>query len=120
MAQFIVREVSDEAAAAVKAQAAAAGKSVETFIRDWLESHIDKPVISERYGYRAVGPGKAVIKRHSSHPNGTVAIGEGWSQEQADTVQRARLLIQRNQAGDREQAVALLQSQFEIVVEVVP
>jgi hypothetical protein len=120
MPQFLIRDVSAEAAAAIKAQAAAAGKSVEPFLRDWIESHIDKPVISERYGYRAAGPGKAVIKRHSSHPNGTAATGEGWSQEQADAVERAKLLMQRNGPGDREQAVALLQTHFEIVVEVAP
>ena len=76
------------------------------------------PVVRERYGYRAFVPGKAVVKRVSAHPNGTVVTGEGWSQDVADAMQTVKALVQRNEPGDRESAVAVLKEHFEIVVEV--
>ncbi len=101
--------------ASIQAAAQNSGKSMEGWARDLLLQAAAGPVVRERYGYRAMGPGKAVVKRHGSH---TVATGDGWSQEQGSAVERVKALVQRNEPGDRESAVALLKEHFEIVVEV--
>ncbi len=118
MPDILIRDVSDAAAAAIQAHAAAAGQSQQQYLGALVEALADRPIVAARYAYRAIGPGKAVLRRTSDHPNGTTTTGEGWSQEQADAVQRVGLLVIRNQSGDREAAVALLQSVFELVVEV--
>lgn len=104
--------------ASIQTAAQNAGKAMEAWARDLLLEAARGPVVRERYGYGAMGPGKAQVKRHSSHPNGTVTSGSDWSQEQADAMQRVKALVMRNEPGDRESAVALLKEQFEIVVEV--
>lgn len=109
---------SDEQYASIQAAAQNAGTSMEGWARGVLDAAAAAPVVKERYAYRAIGPGKAIVKRVSSHPNGTVVTGEGWSQETADAMQRVKLLATRNEPGDRESAVALLRGHFEIVVEV--
>lgn len=117
MPQMSLR-LDTEQYASIQAAAQNAGKSMEGWARDLLVEAARGPVVRERYGYGAMGPGKAQVKRHSSHPNGTVTTGEGWTQEVADAMQRVKALVMRNEPGDRESAVALLKQHFEIVVEV--
>ena len=118
MPDILIRNVSNEAAAAIQSHAAAAGQSQQQYLTAMIERLADRPIATTRYAYRAIGPGKAVVRRVSDHPNGTTTTGEGWSQEQADALARVKLLVIRNEPGDREQAVSVLQSVFEIVVEV--
>lgn len=117
MAQMSIR-LDAEQYASIQAAAQNSGKSMEGWARDLLIGAAQAPVVRERYGYRAMGPGKAIVKRHSSHPNGTVLTGEGWDQDTANAMQRVKMLVTRNELGDREGAVALLKEHFEIVVEV--
>lgn len=104
--------------ASIQAAAQNSGKSMEGWARDLLVAAAQGPVVRERYGFGAMGPGKAQVKRYSSQPNGTVTTGEGWSQEVADAMRRVNALVMRNEPGDRESAVALLKEHFDIVVEV--
>lgn len=117
MAQLAIR-CTDEQYASIQDAARASGKAMEAWARDLLISAAAGPVVRARYGYSAMGPGKALIKRASDHPGGTVATGNDWSQDVADAVKRAEMLVRRNEPGDRESAVALLKEHFEIVVEV--
>jgi hypothetical protein len=109
---------SDDQYASIQAAAQNSGKSMEGWARDLLLAAAQAPVVRERYGYDAMGPGRAQVKRYSSHANGTVTTGEGWSQDTADAMRRVKALAQRNEPGDRESAVAILKEHFEIVVEV--
>lgn len=117
MAQMSIR-LDAEQYASIQAAAQNSGKAMEAWARDLLIAAAQEPVVRERYGYRGIGPGVVNIKRVSSHPNGTVATGAGWTQEVVDAVKRAEMLVRRNEPGDRESAVALLKEHFEIVVEV--
>jgi len=117
MPDILIRNVSNAAAAALQSHAAAAGQSQQQYLTALLEGLADRPIVATRYAYRAIGPGKAVVRRTSDHPNGTVTTGE-WSQEQASVMERVKLLVIRNEPGDREAAVGLLKSVFELVVEV--
>lgn len=118
MAQMSIR-LDAEQYASIQAAAQNSGKAMEAWARDLLIAAAQAPVVRERYGYRAVEMGsKAIVKRHSSHPNGTVVTGEGWDQEVATAMDYIKALVQRNEPGDRESAVALLKEHFEIVVEV--
>lgn len=118
MPDILIRNVSEAAAAAIQAHAAAAGQSRQEYLTALVEALAGQPTVRQAYAYRAIGPGKAIVRRVSNHPNGTVTTGDGWSQEQADVLARVKLLVIRNEAGDRETAVSLLQSVFDIVVEV--
>lgn len=117
MATLTIR-MDDDAYAAIQAAGAASGKSMEAWARELLLDAARGPVVRERYAYRALGDGKAVVKRYSNHPNGTTVTGQGWSQETAGAMERVKALVIRNEPGDREAAVALLQAHFEIVVEI--
>lgn len=117
MPQMSLR-MGTEQYASIQAAAQNSGKSMEGWARDLLMAAAAGPVVRERYGYSAMGEGKAIVKRNSSHPNGTTVTGAGWTQEVADAMGRIKLLVIRNEPGDRESAVALLKEHFELVVEV--
>lgn len=118
MAVFTVRDVSEPAAQALKERAAAASTSTEAFIRDWIERQAQEPIVRQSYGVRAVGPGEAhaIIKRSPDGLSGQGAAS--MSQEQADAYRQAKLLIERNNPGDRERAIGLLRERFADVFEV--
>ena len=118
MPDILIRNVSDAAAAAIQSHAAAANQSQQQYLGALLERLVGHPIVTACYAYRAIDPGKAIVRRVSDHPNGTTTTGENWTQEQADVLARVKLLVIRNQPGDREAAVALLQSVFELVVSV--
>ncbi len=109
---------SDEQYTSIQAAAQAAGASMESWARDLLTSAAAAPVVRKMYAYRGMGPGSVIIKRISDNPGGTVATGQGWTQEVADAVNRAKMLVRRNEPGDRENAVALLKEHFKIAGEV--
>ena len=117
MAQMSIR-LDVEQYASIQAAAQNSGKAMEAWARDLLIAAAQAPVVRERYGYGAMGAGRAQVKRYSSQPGGTVTTGDGWSQEVADAMKRVKALVIRNEAGDRESAVALLKEHFELVVEV--
>ena len=117
MSQMSIR-LDAEQYASIQAAAQNSGKAMETWARDFLLATAQAPVVRERYGYGAMGPGNAQVKRYSSQPNGTLTTGAGWSQEVADAMQRVKAFVTRNEPGDRESAIAILKEHFEIVVEV--
>lgn len=120
MPDMSLRGFSDDQYAGLKAQANAAGKGLEPWAKETLLATLKAPVIRERYAYRvySTGGGRGKVTRHSDHPNATSATFSGFNQEEADAMKRAEDLIRRNEAGDRERAVALLQQTFEDVMEV--
>ncbi len=117
MASMLIRW-NDTDHAAFASAAALRGLSAEEFARRILSQAAAAPLVRERYGYRAIGPGKATLVRHGDGPGNVGGGADGLSQEQYDAYQRAKALMQRNEAGDQAEALALLQAQFEIVVEV--
>jgi len=126
MPTFTIRDVSDAAAQAIRERAAAAGKSTEAYIREWIEMQAQQPIVKERYTLKALGPDAArchirrdLIERTASGDRyGIIGRGaNGMSQAQADAYKQAISLVERNAAGDRERAIGLLQAQFEDVFE---
>jgi|SRR4029077_6394241 len=120
MPDMSIRGISQEDYDALKNLAAAAGKSLETWARDTLRSFLYAPVIKERYAYRVYSEngGRGKITRRSDDVNGTSETFANFGQEEADALRRAADLIRRNEVGDREKAVVLLQQVFEEVMEV--
>lgn len=120
MAQKIIRNIPDDVMAAIEQKAQAAGVSSEEWIRGLLVREASTPIVRERYAYRvyAKSGARGKITRHSDHPNGTSATYENFNEDEAKVLSRAADLMRRNDPGDREKAVALLQSAFEEVMEV--
>lgn len=120
MAQKVIRNIPDEVMSALEQKAQAAGVSSEEWIRSLLVREASEPMVRERYAYRvyAKSGARGKITRHSDHPNGTSATYENFGEEEASVMRRAADLMRRNDPGDREKAVALLQSVFEEVMEV--
>jgi hypothetical protein len=118
MPTFTIRDVSDAAAQAIRERAAAAGKSTEAYIREWIEMSASQPVIKARYTVKAIGPdaAHAHVRRDV---DGIVGRGaSNCSQEQWGAYKRAIDMIGRNESGDRETAIGLLRAQFDDVFEV--
>ncbi len=120
MTDILIRSVPDTVADQLADMAAAAGEDRMAYIRKLLVQHVAGPVVRERYAYRVYTAhgGRGKITRDSNHPNGTGATFTGFSQEEATVMQRVEDLVRRNEPGDREKAVALLQQTFEDVMEV--
>lgn len=118
MPVFTIRDVSETAAQAIRERAAAAGKSTEAFIREWIEQQAQEPIVRQSYGLRAMGPeaAHATVKRSPAGLSGQGAAN--LSQQQAEAYKRVKLLVERNSPGDREQAIGLLREHFEEVFEV--
>lgn len=117
MATFTIRDVDDGVAQAIKDRAAAAGLATEAYIRALLERVAQEPLVRTSYSLRALGPGdaRAMVKRG---PTGLAGQGAAnMSQEQADAYKRAKLLVERNDPGDREKAIGVLSAVFEEVFE---
>jgi hypothetical protein len=121
MPNLNVTDLPEETMAGLTANAYAAGYADRlSYVRELLKKDAQSPVVNERYAYRFYGPGEAkgTIRRLSDHVNG---IGGGWdncSMLQIQAVQRAKDLMRRNGPGEREKAVAMLQSVFDEVVEI--
>lgn len=117
MATFTIRDVSDTAAQAMRERAAAAGKSTEAYIRAWIEMQATQPVIKERYTLKALGldGSRCHIRRED---DGTIKRGaDSCDETQYGAYKRAVELVTRNDPGDRERAIGLLQVHFEDVFE---
>lgn len=117
MPQILIRDISDEAAAALQAHAAAAGLSREAYVRLWVESLTAQALVKAAYTLRAFGPdaARAYLRREAAGVTGHTATN--MSLAQAEAYRRAVLLVERNAAGDREQAIGLLQAAFDEVFE---
>jgi hypothetical protein len=116
---ILVRNVSDEVASALQAHAQAAGLERQAYILQEWGKLASQPLIKERYAYRVYGKeGKGIIRRMSNDAGGIGGGCSEFSEEEFKAYQRAQDLIRRNGPGDREKAVAMLQSVFEDVMEV--
>ena len=117
MAAISVRDIPDEAWGAFKARATANGTTAEAMIRQWVIAQAESPM---RYGFKALGPGsaKATLERYSDHPNGVGGGATNLDQAQYDAYQRAKLLMARGAAGDREEARQVLAAVFDDVFTV--
>lgn len=96
-----------------------AGMSREGLIRQKLVEMAEAPRVVQRYALRAAcieTGGRVTVRREL---NGVAtAVGQGWSEAQAQAVRDAKTLIERNNPGDREHAIAVLRGAFESVVEI--
>lgn len=123
MPTFTIRDVSDAAAQALKERAAAAGKSTEAYIREWIEMQAQQPVVKARYTLKATSDdgARAHIRRDLLDGERSGIAGRGLanaSQKQADAYKQAISLVERNAPGDRERAISLLGAVFDDVFEV--
>lgn len=119
MPDILIRDVPEDIANWLTVKAAESGIDRMAYIRNLLTQHASGPVVKERYAYRVytTSGARGKITRHSDHPNGTGSGFSGFNQEEADAMRRAEDFIRRNEVGDREKAVALLQATFEEVME---
>lgn len=120
MANLNVTDLSDEVMQALTAKAYAAGFPDRlAYVRSVLGKAAQEPLIAERYAYRVYGEqGKGVIRRQGNHPNDIGGGASNFSEEEFAAYKRAEDLMRRNAPGDREKAVAMLQSVFEDVIEI--
>jgi plasmid stability protein len=117
MPSFTIRDVSDASAQALRERAAAAGKSTEAYIREWIEMQAQQAVIKVRYTLKATDESgaRAHIRRDF---DGVIGRGaDNCNQEQYNAYKQAIDLVSRNEAGDREKAIGLLSVQFSDVFE---
>jgi plasmid stability protein len=116
MADITIRKVDEAVYTALKERAGADGKSLEAWLREKLAQLVAQPVVRSRYVLRAFGPGPifAQIRRtEESIDQDSVGI----SKEQKKALMQAFELAKRNEAGDREEAMNVLNQQFERVLE---
>lgn len=120
MPDMSIRGFSEEDYAALKEQARRAGKPLEGWAREILLKTLKSPIVKERYAYRVYSKsgGRGKITRYENGPNGTSGTFANFGQEEAEAMRRAEDLMRRNEVGDREKAIALLQDTFEEVMEV--
>jgi plasmid stability protein len=120
MPTFTVRDVSDSAAQAIRERAAAAGKSTEAYIREWIEQQALAPVVKPRYTVRAYDDGDGAARCHLRREvDGLIGRGAAdCSEAQFKAYKAAADLVARNAPGDRERAIGLLAAVFDTVVEV--
>lgn len=120
MPDMSIRGISQEDYDALKSQASAAGKGLETWAREILLTTLKAPVVKKRYAYRVYSKSgsRGKVTRYDDGPNGTSGTFADFNQEEANAIHRAEDLVRRNEIGDREKAVAFLQQVFEEVMEV--
>ena len=117
MPAFTIRDVSEAAAQAVRERAAAAGKSTEAYIRDWIERQAKEPIVKERYTLKATAENgaRAHLRREV---DGLIGRGaNNCSEEQFAAYRTAQQLVERNGPGDREKAITALSGEFDDVFE---
>lgn len=116
MPSITIRNLSDEAIAALDAHAYANKQSRESWVRGLIEGLIGQPIVKLRYQIKAVSPEATVVLDRGNQP-GTDSTGTLSKQQQA-AQQEASVLVMRNLPGDRERAIAVLQGAFEHVFEI--
>lgn len=118
MAQFHVRDIPEEVAEKVDALASASNQSRESWLRELIVNATKQPVIKKEYSIRVYGAnGKGLIRRYGDGSNNVGGGCNNLSQEEFDTYKKAEDYVSRNELGDREKAISILQSVFEEVFE---
>lgn len=121
MPELLIREIPEPLLRALDARAADAGQSRAAWLRDQL-ARLAKtetaPGVRKRYRLVCSGPGAAAatIRRVADGERSYGGFSD-CSDEQATAVRRARLLVEQNQLGDRERAIAELSAVFDEVLE---
>ena len=116
MADMIIRNLPDEAHAALKEKAALNGKSLEAWLREQLVLLSALPTIRERYNLKAVGENGAFATLRRERKDEDVRSSSGnLSQPQFTAFKQAREYVRRNGPGDYEKAYALLAQHFDEV-----
>lgn len=115
-AQFHIREIPDDVAAKVDALASAADQSREGWLRELVINATKQPVVRKRYTIKVYGAsGKGLIRRYDDGPNNVGGGANNFSDEEFDAYERAKDLVSRNNPGDKEKAIGILQRVFEDV-----
>jgi hypothetical protein len=116
---IVIKNIPENVVSALNAHAQAAGMDRMAWILQEWAKLAQQPIIKERYAYRVYGKvGKGIIRRLSNDPNGVGGGCSDFSEEEFTIYKKAQDLMRRNDPGDREKAVALLQGAFEEVMEV--
>jgi plasmid stability protein len=111
-----VRGLRDGFLADVDVRAGAEGLSREAWLREKLEALVQGPVVRRRYKLRAYGEGDTYCQVNREWDIVTEGA-KNCSQEQFAAFKRAAELVRRNEPGDRERAISLLQAVFDEVFE---
>jgi hypothetical protein len=118
MPDILIRDVNASVVAAIQTHAAAAGQTQQQYLSALLEGLVQQPVVRATYGLKAFGPDGARMTVSRWRDGLSGQGGANLSQTQADAYKRVTLLVERNEPGDREQAIGLLKQCFEEVFEV--
>lgn len=110
MTDILIRDIDGEKLAAMDALAQAAGQSRQEWAKAVLYAALAAPVVKRAYRLRGyAGDGLVNIVRYpeGGEPGGGA---KDCDQAQFTAYKQARDLVARNQAGDRERAIGLLQA----------
>lgn len=118
MAQFHIRDFPDDLVSKVEALASASNLSREAWLRELVINATKQPVVKKEYSIRVYGAkGKGLIRRYGDGPNNVGGGSNDFSQVEFEAYKKAGDYVSRNEPGDRERAISLLQNVFEEVFE---
>lgn len=121
MADIIIRGVDEALVQALDERAAAAGMRREAWLREQLVALASGAIVRRTYALRAFDnqPERASTLQFARYPDGSVEITK-WhalTPAQRDIMFPVKGLMERNEPGDREAAMRMLQEHFEQVFE---
>lgn len=121
MADIIIRNLDEALVLALDERAAAAGMRREAWLREQLVALATGSIVRHTYALRAFDnrPERVGTLHLTRRYDGIVDITNSYvsTPEQRGAVQVVKGLMTRNEPGDREAAIQLLQEQFEQVFE---
>lgn len=118
MADVLIRGLSDDEVEKIDNLASAADMSRQTWLKEVISNATKAHVVKERYAIKVYGlNGRGTIQRHGDGPNNVGGGFADFTANEADTFQKAKDFVIRNQPGDRERAIGILQNAFEEVFE---
>lgn len=121
MADIIIRNLDEALVLALDERAAAAGMCREAWLREQLVALATGSIVRHTYALRAFDnrPERVGTLHLTRRYDGIVDITNSYvsTPEQRGVVQAVKGLMTRNEPGDREAAIQLLQEQFEQVFE---
>lgn len=99
----------------IDALASAVDMSRHMWMKEAVLNATKAPVVKERYAIKVYGfNGRGTIQRHG---NGVGGGCSNFTQNEFDAYTKAKDFVARNEPGDRERAISILQDAFEEVFE---
>ncbi len=117
MARYTI-EIPDQFIPVLAQKASSMGMDIPTWIRQQILSQgaVPAPTIKNYYALHVQGQrGSGTINKNG--PHSTSASADNLSSQEAAAIEMAKRFVQRNDPGDREQAIQILRQTFNTVFE---